>query len=204
MIWINIIYYECLWRAAHSYTTEAHTGHAILPSFHPSILPSFYPSILPSFHPAKGNAVNSVRAHCSACQFDPWPWLWWSYLNVVSTPHFPLPSSTWFNIPLLIKQLLWVPILRQRLYHHFNFALSLRLCNVSKPMSPLTASLQVLDEHPRIHLAPSNIMDSKKSAWLLLPSHTSLPYSILGLITDNNKCLRALKLIFLLLIISCS
>ena len=27
-------------------------------------------------------------------------------------------------------------------------------------MSPLTASLQVLEEHPRIRLAPSNIMDS--------------------------------------------
>ena len=90
------------------------------------------------------------------------------------------------------------------LYHHFNFALSLRLCNVSKPMSPLTASLQVLEEHPRIHLAPSNIMDSKEPAWLLLPSHTSLPYSIPGLITDNNKCLRALKLIFLLVITLCS
>ena len=28
-------------------------------------------------------------------------------------PHFPLPSSMWFNIPLLIKQLLRVPIFKQ-------------------------------------------------------------------------------------------
>ena len=54
-------------------------------------------------------------------------------------------------------------------------------------MSPLTASLQVLEEHAIIRLAPSNIMDSKEPACLLLPSHTSLPYFILGLITDNNN-----------------
>ena len=60
------------------------------------------------------------------------------------------------------------------LYHHFNFALSLRLCNVSKPISRLSALLQVL-ENPRIHLTLLNIMDSKELAWLLLPSHTSLP-----------------------------
>ena len=35
------------------------------------------------------------------------------------------------------------------LYHHFNFALSLQPCSESNPMSPLTASLQVLDEYPR-------------------------------------------------------
>ena len=36
------------------------------------------------------------------------------------------------------------------LYHHFNLALSLQPCNVSKPISPQTASLQVLDEQHRI------------------------------------------------------
>ena len=46
------------------------------------------------------------------------------------------------------------------LYHHFNFALSLRPCSESNPMSPLTASLQVLDEHPRMRLAPPIITGS--------------------------------------------
>ena len=78
------------------------------------------------------------------------------------SPHFYLPFTTWFNIPLLIKQLFSVPILRQ--YHHFNFAQSLRLCNVSKPMSPLTALLLILQEHPRIHLATPYIMYSKEPA----------------------------------------
>ena len=35
------------------------------------------------------------------------------------------------------------------LYHHFNFALSLRPCSESNPMSPLTASLQVPDENQK-------------------------------------------------------
>ena len=34
-------------------------------------------------------------------------------------------------------------------------------------MSPLTASLQILEEHPSIRLGPSNIMDSKETALLL-------------------------------------
>ena len=64
----------------------------------------------------------------------------------------------------------------------------------SNPMSPLTASLE---EHPRIRLAPPNIMDSKASTWLLLPSHTSPPYSILGLITESNNSLRVISLLLI-------
>ena len=43
------------------------------------------------------------------------------------------------------------------------------------PMSPLTASLQVLDEQPRIYLSPSNTTDSNATACVLLSSQTSLP-----------------------------
>ena len=38
--------------------------------------------------------------------------------------------------------------------------ISLLPVNDSKPISPLTASLQVLDKQPRIFLAPPKIMDS--------------------------------------------
>ena len=71
-------------------------------------------------------------------------------------------------------------------YHHFNFALFILLCNVSKPMSPLTASLQVLEEHTIICLPPSNI-GFKEPVYLFLSFHTSLPYCVLGLITDKEK-----------------
>ena len=53
-------------------------------------------------------------------------------------------------------------------------------------MSHLTASLLVLEEHPRIFLAPPNTMDSKALVCPLIPSQTSLPYPILGLITENS------------------
>ena len=48
----------------------------------------------------------------------------------------------------------------QAFYHHFNLALSLQLLNDSNPISPLTASLKVLYEQPRILLAPPRTMDS--------------------------------------------
>ena len=58
----------------------------------------------------------------------------------------------------------------QTLYHHFNFALSLLLFKVSKPMSPQTASLHVLEEHPRIFFAPPKMMDSMLSQeWEIKP-----------------------------------
>ena len=66
------------------------------------------------------------------------------------------------------------------LYHHFNLALSLRPCKDSNPMSPLTASLQVLDEQPRIRLAPPNTTYSNAPACTLFASQTSLPYSRVG------------------------
>ena len=55
------------------------------------------------------------------------------------------------------------------LYHHFNFALYLQPCS-EYTMSPLTASLQVLDEHPRIRLAPPIIL-----TLTLLPEPYYLP-----------------------------
>ena len=66
------------------------------------------------------------------------------------------------------------------LYHHFNLALSLQLLKVSIPMSPLTASLHVLEEQPKIFLAPPSIIDSNALACSLLNSHTLFPYSRLG------------------------
>ena len=51
-------------------------------------------------------------------------------------------------------------VAQYKLCHHFNLALSRLLLSESKPISPLTASLQVLDEQPRIFLAPPSIMAS--------------------------------------------
>ena len=41
------------------------------------------------------------------------------------------------------------------LYHHFNLALSLQPCKVSIPKSPLTASLDVFEKQPSVHLPPN-------------------------------------------------
>ena len=92
----------------------------------------------------------------------------------------------------------------QTLYHHFNFALSLLLFKVSKPMSPQTASLHVLEEHPRIFFAPPKMMDSNALAWDLLQSQISLPYSRLGLTTESSRRRLAVKFISLLLITLCN
>ena len=123
------------------------------------------------------------------------------------TPHLPLSTSTRLYLPNLIKQLSRIPIspfIVHKLCHHFNLALSRLLLSKFKPISRLTASLQVLDEQPRIFLAPPSIMASKALALFLFQSQTALPYLILGRKTDNNSNLRAHKLTSLLLRTICN
>ena len=78
------------------------------------------------------------------------------------------------------------------LCHHLSLALSLRLFKVSNPISPLTASLQVLDEHQRIFFAPPKRMDSKALVWVILHFQTSLPNDLyncnLTLLFNSSTC----------------
>ena len=96
-----------------------------------------------------------------------------------------IPCKYFLNSTLLPKRL-YIPNLTLVLSPSSNFLLSLSLIHSStlaineadelsplypdgsamclSPISPLITSLQVLEENPRIRLAPSNIMDSKEPA----------------------------------------
>ena len=80
------------------------------------------------------------------------------------------------------------------LYHQLSLRLSRLSCKNSRTISPQMASFEVLDEHPKTHLAPPNMMLSREAAGDLLPSHTSLPYSRLGQRTESRNIQRAIKL----------